>query len=304
MRDLGAKVAAIIVNWNASDDTLDVFDQLDRTGDKRLVYIVVDNNSSDDSVAKMRAARSDLLLIESDTNPGYAAGAGLGVRKALEDPSIGWILFLNNDIRVDPGFIQPLLEACREDDVAAAGPKIFYAEPADRLWAAGGVLRIRETVTRELGRDQPDGPEFDRPIDVGYLTTCCTLIPVDVLRKVGLLDPVYFICVEDADWCRRATDAGYRLRYAPESRIWHQVAVSTGGGYTPLRTFHTARSNTLFVRRHHGLFGMLGFLLANAVALPAAFLRELPRGNARAVFAKARGVWRGLFDRLPEPPGL
>lgn len=304
MRDPKAKVAALVVNWNAAEDTLDIYQQLDAIGDDRFVYLVVDNNSTDGSVEKMRAARSDLVLVESSTNAGFAAGAGLGVRKALEDPAIGWVLLLNNDIRVDAGFLDPLIEALQDPKVAAAGPKIFYAEPADRLWAAGGTLRLRETVTKELGRSRLDGPPFDQPADVTYLTTCCILIPIELFREIGLLDPVYFICVEDADWCRRATDAGYRLRYVPESSIWHRVAVSTGGGYTPLRTFHTARSNTLFVRRHHGVFGLLAFLAANLVALPVAFVRELFKGNARAVFAKARGVWRGLFDSLPDPPRL
>ncbi|MFQ5525926.1 MAG: glycosyltransferase family 2 protein [Thermoanaerobaculia bacterium] len=304
VRDPGAKVAVIIVNWNAAEDTLDVLGQLDGCTGARLEYIVVDNASTDDSVARMRAARSELILIESGSNPGFAGGTIAGVRRALEDPEVGYVLFLNNDVRVDPGFLPPLLDACRDLELAAAGPKIFYAEPSDRIWAAGGTLRVRETVTKELGRGRLDGAPFDRGADVTYLTTCCILIPVDVFERVGLLDPVYFICVEDADWCRRATSAGYRLRYVPESSIWHRVAVSTGGGYTPLRTFHTARSNALFVRRHHGIPGRLWFLLANLAALPAAFLRELPKGNAKAVFAKARGLWRGLREPLGEPPRL
>ena len=303
-RDSNAKVAVIIVNWNGSKDTLELLDQLDAVEGPELEYVVVDNGSTDDSGAAMRVARPELNLVEAGGNPGFAGGTVVGMRRAAEDPRVGFVLVVNNDIRVDPGFLPPLLEACRDPEVAGAGPKIFYAEPADRLWAAGGTLRVRETVTKEWGRGQRDGPAFDRAGDVAYLTTCCILIPIDVLEAVGLLDPMYFICVEDADWCRRATDAGYRLRYVPESSIWHRVAVSTGGGYTPLRTFHTARSNALFVRRHYSVFGLLGFLLANAAALPAAFLRELPRRNTKAVFGKAKGLWRGLRDPIGEPPRL
>lgn len=305
MRDPDARVAVIIVNWNAAENTLEVLGQLDAVeGSEQLQHLVVDNNSTDDSIARMRAARPDLRVIESGENPGFAGGTVVGVRAALEDPQVGWVLFLNNDIRVDSGFLAPLLEAGTEPGIAAVGPKIFYAEPPDRLWAAGGRLRIRETVTRELGRGKPDGGIYDRPAEVTYLTTCCILIPRDAFEAVGLLNPMYFICVEDADWCRRASDAGYRLRYVPQSRIWHRVAVSTGGGYTPLRTFHTGRSNALFVRQHHGWLGLLGFLLANLGALPVALLRELPRGNAKAVLGKARGLWRGLRDPLTEAPRL
>src|SRR6202035_1664641 len=129
----------------------------------------------------------------------------------------------------------------------------------------------------------------------------CLLVTRHALERVGLLDPAYFLNVDDADWCRRALDAGLRLRYVPESRVWHKVAASTAGGYTPVKTFHTGRSNALYVRRHGGPLSLAGFV-ATLLALPVAWRRELPRANARAVGAKARALLRGLRDPLPEPP--
>jgi hypothetical protein len=71
-----------------------------------------------------------------------------------------------------------------------------------------------------------------------------------------------------------------------------------------MKTFHTGRSNALYVRRHGGPLGLAGFLAANLVTLPAAWLRELPRGNTRSVISKAKGVLDGLRAPLPVPPGL
>jgi len=299
-------VAVVLVNWNGAADTLATLASLDRcaAGASSLRPIVVDNGSTDDSAARLRRERPDVELIESGANLGFAGGNEVGIRRALADPEVAWVLLLNTDVEVDAGFLAPLLGACADPGVGAAGPKIFYFDPPDRLWAAGGRLRIRETVTEEFGRGQPDGPRFSRPADVTYLTTCCLLVPRDALERVGPLDPAYFINVDDADWCRRALDAGYRLRYVPESRVWHKVAASSGGAYTPGKTFHTARSNAVYVRRHAGPAGLAGFLAANLVALPVAWLRELARGNARAVAAKARGLLRGLRDPLPEPPSV
>jgi GT2 family glycosyltransferase len=302
-RDPAARVAVVLVNWNGAADTLATLASLDRAvGAEGLRLIVVDNGSSDDSVARLRRERPGLEVVETGANLGFAGGNDAGIRKALEGSEIGWVLLLNTDVDVAPGFLPPLLRACEDPQVGAAGPKIFYFEPHDRLWAAGGRLRIRETVAVEHGRGRPDGPRWNRAKDVTYLTTCCLLIPRDVLETVGGLDPAYFINVDDADWCRRALDAGYRLRYAPESEIWHKVAASTQGSYTPTKTFHTGRSNAIWVRRHAGPFGFALFVLANLLALPVAFLRELPRGNARSVRSKAKGVLRGLLDPLPEPP--
>lgn len=304
MRDPSTLVAVILVNWNGADDTLATLASLDRVTARNLRTLVVDNGSTDDSVARIREARPDVELLETGENLGFAGGNDAGIRHALQDPKVGWILLLNTDVEVDPGFVEPLLEACLDPGVGAAGPKIYYFDPPDRLWAAGGRLRIRETVTLELGRGERDGPRWDRPREVTYLTTCCLLIPRDVLERVGLLDPLFFINVDDADWCQRALDVGYRLRYVPQSRIWHKVARSTAGSYTPVKTFHTGRSNALFVRRHGGRLSLALFLLANLVALPVAWLRELLRGNTQAVRAKARGILQGLKDPLPDPPGL
>jgi hypothetical protein len=299
--------AAILVNWNGAEDTLETLASLDRAaGREGLRVVVVDNGSTDGSAERLRREHrgADFELIETGANLGFAGGNDVGIRRVLEDPAIERVLLLNTDVAVDPGFLPPLLCAVDEPGVAAVGPKIFYFDPPDRLWAAGGRLRIRETVTVELGRGQLDGPEWSQAADVTYLTTCCLLVTRAALEAVGLFDAAYFINVDDADWCRRALDAGFRLRYVPESRLWHKVAASTAGSYTPTKTFHTGRSNALYVRRHGGALGLAGFLAANLVTLPVAWLRELPRGNGRAALAKARGVLRGLTDPLPDPPRL
>jgi GT2 family glycosyltransferase len=302
-----ARVAVVLVNWNGAADTLATLASLDRCVPALAAAGLPPWRaiaSTDDSVARLRAARPALEVIESGANRGFAGGNELGIRRALADPQIGWVLLLNTDVEVDAAFLMPLLAACADPRVGAAGPKIFYFEPPDRLWAAGGRLRWRETVTEEYGRGQADAPRFSQPGEVTYLTTCCLLIPRDALERVGLLDAAYFINVDDADWCRRALDAGYRLRYVPDSRVWHKVAAASGGSYSPGKNFHTARSNAVFVRRHGGVGSLAVFLAANLVALPLAFLRELPRGNAAAVTAKARGLVRGLRDPLPPPPPM
>jgi GT2 family glycosyltransferase len=301
-RSAAGTVAVILVNWNGADDTLRTLTSLEEVEWPDLRFFVVDNGSTDDSVARLRQARPSLRVLETGENLGFAGANVFGLRHALADPHLQWLLLLNTDVEVEPGFLTPLVAACMDPEVGAAGPKIYYAHPPDRVWAAGGRLRIRETVTEEFGRGHRDGPRWDEAADVTYLTSCCLLIPRDVLERVGPLDPVYFINVDDADWCRRALDAGFRLRYVPRSRIWHKVASSTGGSYTLFKTYHTGRSNALYVRRHGGVVGMVGFLAANLLALPVAWFRELPRGNAGAVSAKARGIVHGLKEPLPAPP--
>jgi hypothetical protein len=76
------------------------------------------------------------------------------------------------------------------------------------------------------------------------------------------------------------------------------------GGYTPGRTFRTARSTAIFVRKYANPLQWASFLAWSAVALPAAYLRELPRRNTAAVTAKLRGLLAGLREPLPPLPEL
>ena len=85
------------------------------------------------------------------------------------------------------------------------------------------------------------------------------------------------------------------------ARLWHMVSPTTGG-YTAGRTFRTGRSTAIFVRKYAGLAGWAGFLFWTALAIPAALLRELPRGNAAAVLAKLRGILEGMRAEIPPPP--
>ena len=146
-----------------------------------------------------------------------------------------------------------------------------------------------------------DRGQYDRDGEVDYINGALMLIRRQALQAGGLWDPVYHVSVEDADWCVRMKQAGFRCWYAHRARLWHMVSPTTGG-YTAGRTYRTGRSTAIFVRKYAGPLGWAGFLFWTALALPAACLRELPRGNTAAVAAKFRGLIAGLREALPPPP--
>jgi len=98
MRDPSAPVGVVLVNWNGIGDTLDVLGQLDHVEGPPLQRLVVDNGSTDDSVARLRRERPDIELLETGENLGFAGGNLVGIRHLLERPDCGWILLLNTDV--------------------------------------------------------------------------------------------------------------------------------------------------------------------------------------------------------------
>jgi GT2 family glycosyltransferase len=99
----------------------------------------------------------------------------------------------------------------------------------------------------------------------------------------------------------RMKQRGYRSLFAHRAVLWHKVGY-TVGGYQARRTFYNGRSAALFVRRYGSLRDWCTFLFFTSLALPLAFLRELPRGNQGAAVAKLRGIAQGLRIPLPPPP--
>ena len=125
------------------------------------------------------------------------------------------------------------------------------------------------------------------------------LIRREVLEQIGTWDPVYYLGVEDADFCMRAQRAGFRTVYAHEALLWHMISASIGV-YKPFRTFHTGRSTAIFLRKYaraHQWATALGLFTAS---IPFAWLREARKGNQAAVSSKVRGFLEGL--RVPLPP--
>ena len=297
------RVVALVLNYNGKAITLETVASLLAMTYGELVVAVIDNGSSDGSPEAVAAAFPGVEQVLVAVNEGPAAGVNAGLRWALAR-DFDYVLVLNNDIEVAPDMLDRLVEVAESDEtIGCVGPKCLYYGNRDVLWSAGGRVRFGESVTRERGMGERDAGQFDRTEDVDYVNGCAMLMRRRVPEKIGLWDPQYFLSVEDADWCLRMRRAGYRCVYAHRAVLWHMVS-ETVGNYVPARTFHTGRSTALFVRRYASPLQWLRFAALLALAIPAAYLRELPKGNQAAAVAKLRGVWAGLRAPIAPPPRL
>lgn len=295
-------VLAIVLNYNGRDITLATVGSLLQLDYPRLEIVVVDNGSTDGSDEAIGAAFPQVRRLRTEHNLGISGGLNLGFRLGLEE---GWdyLMPMNNDIEVAPDLLRELVAAAEGDEtIGCVGPKCYYYfGDRSRLWSAGGRLRFREAVTRERGMGDLDRGQYDRDGEVDYSNGALMLIRRQAMQAAGLWDPIYHVSVEDADWCVRMKRAGFRCWYAHRARLWHMVSPTTGG-YTAGRTYRTGRSTAIFVRKYAGPGDWVAFLVWTALAIPAAFLRELPRRNTAAVAAKVRGLVDGFRAALEPPP--
>ncbi len=294
-------VACIVLNYNGLDLTLESVASLLAMDYPEFRVVVVDNGSTDGSHQAVQAAFPQVVAIRVEENHGIAHGINHGIRWAL-DEGFDYLLLLNNDIEADPAMLDELVRAAEsEPTIGAVGPKTYYWADRGRLWSAGGRIRFAEAATAERGMGEIDRGQFDRDGEVPYVNGCAMLVKRQAQLDAGLWDPVYYVGIEDADWCMRMKRRGWRCWYAHRALLWHKVS-PTLGGYKAGRTFQTGKGTAIFVRRFAKPRQWCTFFLRLAVAIPAAFLRELPKGNQGAAIAKLKGVVAGLRAPLPEPP--
>ena len=297
------RVAVIVLNYNGRAITLDALASVKQLDYPAFDVVHVDNGSSDGSFEAVGRDHPDVVQVRTLENLGVAGGYNLGMRWAVER-GYDYLLILNNDIEVDGRLLAELVAVAESHpEAGCVGPKAYYYGDRSRIWSAGGILRFKESVTRERGMGEIDRGQWDRDEEVAYVNGCGMLIRRTAIEAAGLWDPLYHLAVEDADWCMRIRRCGFTIRYAHRAVLYHMVSAATGV-YTPRRTYDTGRSTAIFVRRYAGPWQWMTFAFFYTLSVPVAFLRELRRSNQAAVLAKLRGVREGLRIPLTAPPML
>ncbi len=287
------RVAAIVVNYNGREITQQAVSSLRRMTYPAFDLIVLDNASTDGSPAALTQAFPDLMQLQVDVNKGSSSGYAAGFRWAFEN-GYDYVFLLNNDIEVEPDLLDHLVAVAESDPrIGAVGPKCYFHGDRQRLWSAGGKLRFRESITHERGYGEIDRGQFDRDAEVDYVNGCAILIKRSAAEAAGSWDPLFFICVDDADFCTRLRSKNFRCVYVHRAVLYHMVAYTTGG-YTPGRNFLFGRSSALYVRRYARPWNWLTFFAFSLAAFCVAYLRELRKGNQAAAVAKVKGIREGL----------
>ena len=220
-------VSIIILNWNGWQDTLACVESCHRLDWPNFRIIVVDNASTDGSVKQLRKSLSNVEIIQSDANLGFAGGNNIGIQRALECRA-DYVWLLNNDTVADPQALTMLVEAMENEPCAGiAGSKILYHEKPFMIWSTGGIWEKGRLHRRQRGANQLDSGQFDELCGVGSISGCSMMVRTTAVKKIGLMDESYFLYWEDTEWSARTSAGGFKVLYVPRSKVWHKVSVST-----------------------------------------------------------------------------
>lgn len=237
-------VGALIVTWNRRQDVLECIDSVKQSSYPRIAIYVVDNASTDGACEAIAARHPDVNLKRSEDNLGFAGGNNLGLDWVLED-GVDAVLLLNDDLVVGEEAVDRLVERLDDPEVGALSPKVFVHSDPGRIWSAGGMIDSRGgAIQRHYG--ELDLGQADEPTEIDYAIGCAMLVKAEVVRRVGPMDPRYYMYYEECDWCRRMRQAGYRILYVPESHAWHKVGMN--GHIRNNAPYYFARNRLLYLR--------------------------------------------------------
>ncbi len=247
------KVAIVILNWNGAK-LLEEFlpSVIEHSPSDISEIIVADNGSTDNSLAVLREKFPSVRTIPLDRNYGFAEG----YNKAIHEIDNEYVVLLNSDVEVTPGWLDAPLSALEADPaIAAAQPKILSWHNRDHFeyaGAAGGYMDIYGYPYcrgRVLYMVEKDHGQYDTTADILWATGACLFVRTDIYKKVGGLDAEFFAHQEEVDMCWRLRSRGYRLVCTPQSVVYH-VGGATLKAESPRKTFLNFRNNLLMIYKN------------------------------------------------------
>lgn len=301
-------VSIVIVSWNTREILRDCLTSISQQTHASHEVIVVDNASTDGTQGMLKEEFPAITLIANTENVGFAAAnnQGLEIAKGTK------LLLLNPDTIILDGAIDRMI--CwldKHPDVGCVGCQVWedettiqhtcFADPHPLNLAIGefNLYRLARWVPM-FGRTEYTGWERTETRTVDVVSGMFMLVPRAVFEAVGPMDEAFFVYSEEADWCRRIRNAGWRCVFAPEARILHLDGGSKSTVQIRSRMYvQMQKSKTIYVRKHYGRIGELsartvfvvGALMRGTVFGVLGLVRPGAEAKAKIRLAKAALVY-------------
>ena len=286
----GPDVDVGVVTWNTAELTVPALRTLldSQPGVRRL--LVRDNGSTDGTAAAIAAAIPEAELDAGADNLGFAAG----MNRLIQRSDAPWFLALNPDAWPEPGAVAALVAAGDSDPrVGAVAPRLerpdgtvehsthpFPSLPVAAVTGLGIAGLLGRGRAHRLLLHGAWDHATPRPVD--WAVGAALLMRRAALDDVGGFDERFFMYVEDLDWCWRARQRGWQIRFEPAARVRHVGNVSGAKGYGRGRSAVEAANLYAFYRRHHGALATAALRACNTVGAARLALVARVRGDRDA----------------------
>lgn len=289
----GPKVSIVIVSWNCKKDVLECLESLRNQNIERQI-ILVDNNSSDNTVSTVKQEFLEVEVIAMSANSGFAAGCNRGAQVATAP----WLLLLNPDTIVPPQALKKWLEwAQQRPGLGASGPKLVNSDSSPQpsvrrfpsfLYCLIIMLKLHRLFPTTLNKYLCHDFDYNRESEVDQIMGAAILTPAKIYKSLNGLDENYFLWFEEVDYCRRLYEHRLKVIYTPTIEIIHKGGQSFIQLSTPQKQKLFNRSILYYSRRHFNVWQNLILWCVSPIAWLIAGLGLLV---SKKTLAKAQSGW-------------
>jgi GT2 family glycosyltransferase len=245
------KIYIIIVNYKGKNSLITCLKSVYTSDYLEKEVVVVDNASRDGSLelAKEQFTRTHFII--SEKNRGFAAGANLGIRFALERTA-DYILLLNNDAKLERKTLSNMMRFAEKLGPSIVSPKIVF--PHGKEWFSGGRINwMRFRSEHRVGKER-----FKKGEDLEYVPGCAMFIEKSIFSAIGLFDEQFFLYYEDVDFCFRAHKKKFPIRVLLTEKVFHEEKSEKN---QVKKVYHLVQSGEKFFKKHSSGLCLIWFYI-------------------------------------------
>lgn len=283
-------VGVVIVTFNAQDHVAECIKAALQTKPS-VSLLIVDNASTDKTVAVIRKTYPKATIIENAKNLGYAAACNIGIRY-FQKKGVDYILLLTPDTIISQSLIPELVMLLENNNrIGIAGPIITYATEPKTIYFAGGYFNRMFAFTRHPNINKTLRETGIESGQVDFITGACLFLKTSILKKIGHMPEEYFVYFEDVFFCKKSIDAGYfcYLLAKPFATYYGVYQIS------PTKAYFLARNPFLYIKKHTNGLHMISCLFGQfCIRLPYYTWQTLKRRDIVSFLSYLRGLYDGV----------
>lgn len=241
------EVSIIIVSWNARELLIACLMSIHEEELAGMEIIVVDNGSTDGSAEAVEELFPDVVLIRSEENLGFAKANNIGIRASTGR----YVCLINSDVVVLDDCIGQLREYLTSNpDAGLVCPRVLNPDmtlqPTLRRFPS-----LKGAMLSAIGLDSMNFMPHDEIVEAEAVSGCFMMLRRDAVNEIGLLDERFFFYSEDKDWCKRLSNAGWKIIFFPKAKAIHYGGQSSAAA--PVRFYiELQKANLKYWRKHLG----------------------------------------------------
>lgn len=295
------KVVTAILNWNGKKWLEKFLPSVVATTYENHEVCVIDNGSTDDSVAFLESTYPQVTIVKLDANYGFTGGYNRGMTHVEGD----YFAILNSDVEVTPNWLNPMVKRLEENPhIGVCQPKLLQYNQKDHFEYAGacGGFIDRFGFPFCRGRlfftEEKDEGQYNDARPVFWATGAAMFIRARLFKEFNGFDEDFFAHMEEIDLCWRIQNSGHEIWVEPESVAYH-VGGATLGKENPKKTYLNFRNNLMMMAKNLPLGNAFPRIFLRMVIDGQAAVKELFGGNASFFWAIGKAHWH-FYLSLPK----